>query len=290
MKKFQDIQNTKKDPSENKLSSLNVIDKYQQDKHKTTEEIVFTSKEALLSKKIISNKSAKAVLSDLASRSIRGETFTSANDYLKQINVEKPITSNKDEVGPQTSQDNIQTLILKDDTRVTLRSICPDDSQLMDNFFDMLSPESIRFRFGTMGRTPNLEYLKKICSNDYSQDVILTTRNQQDQIIGIAQLVKDRKGENRADLDFVIADKYQGKGLGSKLLDQCIQIARDKGLQRITGQVEEDNIVMTKMFEKRGFCITPIPEDEVIEATLELKPISSSSKSFLGRLLKNWPD
>lgn len=65
----------------------------------------------------------------------------------------------------------------------------------------------------------------------------------------------------------VVADKYQGKGLGIKLVDMLIEVARDKNVEAIYGIVMTENTNMINLCEKLGFT-TKREQDNV---TVELK-------------------
>ncbi|MBN1349895.1 GNAT family N-acetyltransferase [candidate division KSB1 bacterium] len=50
-----------------------------------------------------------------------------------------------------------------------------------------------------------------------------------------------------------IADDYQGKGLGSRLMDDILIVARQLRLKKVYLTVVTDNLIAVKMYEKRGF-------------------------------------
>ncbi len=62
----------------------------------------------------------------------------------------------------------------------------------------------------------------------------------------------------------VIADQYQGRGLGRKLLDMIIGMAEDKRLESIYGLILKDNRTMLALCREMGFTLTP--EEDVMKA------------------------
>lgn len=58
-----------------------------------------------------------------------------------------------------------------------------------------------------------------------------------------------------------IADEYQGKGLGSELMNRMMRTARERGLNQVYLVLVKDNEVARRMYERHGFT----PYDEYVE-------------------------
>ena len=59
----------------------------------------------------------------------------------------------------------------------------------------------------------------------------------------------------------MVADDFNGKGLGSRLMLSIMDVARDKGLAEIDGLVLANNPGMLKLMRSLGFVVKPFPED-----------------------------
>ncbi|MCD6591493.1 MAG: GNAT family N-acetyltransferase, partial [Thaumarchaeota archaeon] len=70
------------------------------------------------------------------------------------------------------------------------------------------------------------------------------------------------------------ADDFQGKGLGTKLVDMLIQIADEKGLETIYGIVMPENTRMIELCRKMGFDVRYTPEEVIVELNLKGKRVS----------------
>ena len=70
-------------------------------------------------------------------------------------------------------------------------------------------------------------------------------------IAGIARLIR-KHSDNSAEVAFLIADKFQNRGLGTHMLDTTIQIARKEGIATLEGATLADNFNMKDMFIKAG--------------------------------------
>lgn len=66
----------------------------------------------------------------------------------------------------------------------------------------------------------------------------------------------------------VVTDEYQGKGLGTELVDMLISIAQEKGLESIYGTISPENRKMVRLCEKLGFTFKPTETGMI--ATLSL--------------------
>jgi len=159
---------------------------------------------------------------------------------------------------------------LKDGTEVTLRPIKPEDEPLELEFVRGLSTETSRFRFFQIIKDLPHEALVRFCNIDYDREmaIIAETRiGDQTVEIGVSRLVLD-PGKSRGEFAVVIADKYQGRGLGTKLVDMLIEFAREKGIDTVYGTIMSENIKMIQLCEKLGF--TTRREHENVMAELKL--------------------
>jgi acetyltransferase len=92
---------------------------------------------------------------------------------------------------------------------------------------------------------------------------------QRRKIIGVSRLIlqPDRKCGEFA---VVVGDKWQGQGLGSRMVDSIIEIGRDLGLDVICGDVMSNNVKMLHLCTKKGFKMEAVDE-EISKATLDLR-------------------
>ena len=74
---------------------------------------------------------------------------------------------------------------------------------------------------------------------------------------------------NAGEFAVVIADKYQGKGLGIKLVDMLIEVAREKGVEVIYGVVMSENLKMINLCETLGFTTHRKQDDVIVELNLK---------------------
>jgi acetyltransferase len=159
---------------------------------------------------------------------------------------------------------------LKDGTEVILRPIRPEDEPMELEFVKGLSEEASRFRFFQVIRDLSHEALVRFCNIDYDREMafIAETRELNRRMeIGVGRLVME-PNKKRGEFAVVVADKYQGKGLGTKLIDMLISVAEEKGLESMYGIVLPENANMIHLCEKLGFTVERRHEEVVVELKL----------------------
>ena len=68
----------------------------------------------------------------------------------------------------------------------------------------------------------------------------------------------------------LVADEYQGRGLGKELLRRLIQVAREQNLNRVVAEMLRDNIIMQTVFKKLGFRLRLLGDPRCVRAVLDL--------------------
>jgi acetyltransferase len=163
---------------------------------------------------------------------------------------------------------------LRDKTPVILRPIKPEDEALLHNLFTSFSEETMRFRFFQLIREMPHDMLIRYCNIDYNREIAIVAEiNKSDErkIIGVARIIT-QPDRRHGEFAVAVGDQWQGQGLGSKLVDTIIKIAKDLGLESIEADVLIDNVKMHKLCTNRGFTIEPV-DGETTKATLNLPPI-----------------
>jgi acetyltransferase len=81
-----------------------------------------------------------------------------------------------------------------------------------------------------------------------------------ERIVGVSRYVTN-PDQTSCEFSLVVADDFSGKGLGSRLMESIMDVARDKGLAEIDGLVLAKNPGMLKLMKGLGFAVKPFPED-----------------------------
>lgn len=159
---------------------------------------------------------------------------------------------------------------LKDETPVVLRPIKPEDEPLLDELFKSLSEETMRLRFFQIIKYMPHETLTRYCNLDYDREVAIVAelKKEKNRIIGVGRVILE-PGKNCGEFAVLVGDQWQGRGLGSKLLEYLIEIGKDMGLEMMYGYVSSNNQKMISLCTRKGFELKPLDE-EITKAMLKL--------------------
>ncbi|GGL22784.1 GNAT family N-acetyltransferase [Phycicoccus endophyticus] len=171
-------------------------------------------------------------------------------------------------------------VVLRDGTVASLRPIRPDDADALRRFHEAQSDESIYLRFFAPLRRLSDADVHRFTHVDYTDRVALVV-TMREEIIGIGRF--DRIDARSAEVAFNISDHYQGKGIGSVLLEHLAAVARDLGIARFTAEVLPQNRKMLAVFADAGYEVTRRVEDGVVEVGFDIEPTDRSRAVEMSR-------
>jgi acetyltransferase len=89
-----------------------------------------------------------------------------------------------------------------------------------------------------------------------------------EQIVGVARLKKSADGR-QCEFAIVVGDAWHRQGIGERLLDKLLAVAKQAGIAQVCGVTMATNQSMKGLCRKLGFTVQPDPAD----ATLSLLSI-----------------
>lgn len=161
--------------------------------------------------------------------------------------------------------------LLEDGTPVRLRPIRPEDEPLVKELLENCSDETLYFRYFHLIKSFPHSFLIRFTQNDYDREIGLAAFGippAPEVMTGVGRLVMS-PDRGTAEFAVIVADPWQGKGLGSKLISRVIEIARDHGVHFLWSEVLAENKPMLALVQKMGFTLHP-PEDGIRRVTMEL--------------------
>ncbi|MGD6806797.1 MAG: acetate--CoA ligase alpha subunit [Candidatus Bathyarchaeia archaeon] len=162
--------------------------------------------------------------------------------------------------------------LLKNGQEVLLRPIKPEDEPMWIEWFQSLSEESIRYRFFQMLKDTPHEVRVRYCNVDYDREVALVAEmveNGKRKILGVSRLSIEPDGKH-GEMAFIVSDYWQGLGLGTKIVDYTLDIAKEKGVENVYAIMLQDNYRALSLTKKMGFSIEYL-SDGTVKGTLDLK-------------------
>jgi acetyl coenzyme A synthetase (ADP forming)-like protein len=162
---------------------------------------------------------------------------------------------------------------LHDGSSVCLRAIRPDDSSAIHAFLAALSPDSIGFRF--FGR-PDLGGVETWSLDvDYSDRFgLVATTGPAQEIVGHGAYV--RETDSQAEVAFMVADAWQGRGIATLMLAHLAAAAEWHGISEFAAEVLPYNHKMIGVFRQSGFPVELHASDGLIKVHLptSLSPLA----------------
>ena len=154
----------------------------------------------------------------------------------------------------------------------TIRPIHPDDAHMLQKLVSELSPESRYFRFvSSMAELP-AAMLARFTLIDYDREMALVAVIRErvaqsdgeftktERLLGVSRYVTN-PDQTSCEFALVVADDYKGQGIGSRLMESIMEVARDKGLSEIQGLVLSNNTDMLKLMRSLGYQVKAFSED-----------------------------
>jgi GNAT superfamily N-acetyltransferase len=142
-----------------------------------------------------------------------------------------------------------------DGTAIRIRAIRPDDQERLHEHFRGLSKQSVYYRFMGIKRDLSPADLKRLTDLDFRNHVGLAatvTENERERFIGVGRYICGAH-PNRAEVAFAILDGFQGRGIGTLLLEHLRLIADANGIAEFEADVLGENRQMLEVFAHSGF-------------------------------------
>lgn len=155
---------------------------------------------------------------------------------------------------------------LKDGTPLLIRPIRPEDANMEQDFVRAMSERSRYFRFLEHIRELSKPMLIRFTQIDYDRELALVAvreTGEGPETLGVARFVTNPDGQS-CEFAIAVADRWQGRGVGSRLMQNLIDAARDHGLRQMEGQVLAENKGMLAMMSALGFSRRRDPDDPAL--------------------------
>lgn len=150
---------------------------------------------------------------------------------------------------------------MRDGEPCWLRPMHPEDGTLLQALVQRLSPESRYFRFASSLLELPQSMLARLSLIDYSREMAMVAmQSHPDRIIAVSRYITnlDRKS---CEFSLLVDDDYAGRGLGTKMMNCIMEVARDRGLEEIEGLVLANNSPMLKLMRSLGFTVATYEDD-----------------------------
>lgn len=171
-------------------------------------------------------------------------------------------------IGPQELR---TSYLIEDGTLVTFRPIHPTDEPGIRDLFYGVSAETLYKRFMSRMKWISREQVQDFVYIDHRTEVAIVGTLPEaygEDIIAVGRYYLDPH-TNRAEVAFIVDDKWQNRGLGKFLLHHLITIAKRNGIAGFTAEVLRENKSMQAVFQRSGCKVKSQLREDVYDYELE---------------------
>jgi acetyltransferase len=171
------------------------------------------------------------------------------------------------------TRDWVFELATRDGAAYRVRPIRRDDLARERQFITGLSEESRYSRLLYSMREPSPGFVRQMVEVDYQRTmafVAVAGDASDEHFIAVARYGADTGG-SAAEFAVVVADAWQGRGVGTRLARILFEYAKVHGIARLYGHVLANNKRMIDLVHYLGLSARPAPGDAtMVLATLDL--------------------
>ncbi len=166
-------------------------------------------------------------------------------------------------------------VLLSDGTTVHLRPIRTDDAPAIVAFHSRMSERTRYLRyFSPYPRIPEADLKRFVTVDHDSREAFVVTSGAR--IMAVGRYERLGPDSPDAEVAFVVEDAYQGRGIGSVLLEHLAEAAREVGISRFVAEVLPQNGGMLRVFSDFGYQVQRRYDDGVVHLSF---PIATTERS-----------
>jgi protein lysine acetyltransferase len=141
---------------------------------------------------------------------------------------------------------------LRDGTELHLRPVLPGDNERTTHGPVEFSSDTLYRRFQST-RIPTKTMMTYLFEVDYVDHFVwVMTDGPDGPVVADARFVRDEHDPSLAEVAFTVADAYQGRGIGSFLMDAIAVAAWYDGIRRFSARVLSENYPMRSILDRFG--------------------------------------
>ena len=172
------------------------------------------------------------------------------------------------------SQALVRDVLLRDGSTLRLQTATPADFDDIKDFYDGLSEDSRYMRFHGGGRT---DIAARAVAQAAGVDRDALVARHDGRVVAVAGF--DGLREPRAaEVAFAVADDFQRRGAGTRMLEQLAAIAAKRGINRFDAEVMFSNQAMLGVFEGAGFGVRHRSSLGDLTISLDITPTEAAKE------------
>lgn len=178
-----------------------------------------------------------------------------------------------------TSQSLDQTLseaqgasvVTRDGLALTLRPVSPADARAVQEFFDGLAPDDMRFRFLSGMKHLSADQLAAMVDIDHRhREHLLAYEGGSSRPVASLMIAADEHMEV-AEVAIAVDPAYKDRGIGWALLRHATQLARERGIRRLQSIESRENHKAIEVERTLGFTARDYGDATLVLLEAELR-------------------
>ncbi|WP_144118859.1 GNAT family N-acetyltransferase [Catellatospora sichuanensis] len=166
-------------------------------------------------------------------------------------------------------------VLLSDGTTVHLRQITPLDADAVVAMHSRFSERTRYLRyFSPYPRIPARDLHRFVNVDHVDREAFVVAAGER--LVAVGRYERLGALSHEAEVAFVVEDAYQGRGVGSVLLEYLAAAAAEAGVTRFVAEVLPENGAMLRVFTDAGYEVTRRYADGVVTLTFPVAPTERS--------------
>ncbi len=161
----------------------------------------------------------------------------------------------------------VRDVLLRDGSTLRLQAPSRADYEDIRDFYEQLSPQSKYFRFHGIGRA---DLVARAAVESSGIDRVSLIARHAGRVIAACSYEGLRE-PGVAEIALAVADDEQGRGIGTRMLEQLAAIGSERGVRRLDAAVLAVNRVMLGVFRNAGFAVKRALFDE-LNVSVDITP------------------
>jgi len=157
-------------------------------------------------------------------------------------------------------------------SRLFIRPLKPTDEDMMKDLFYSFSEKTLQQRFmSTRMIQPRFERMSQV-NVDYDTTMafgMFRGTDEKMEMVAMCSYEYEVK-TSTAEVSFAVKDNWQGKGLGTYMLDLLIKVGKSRNIKTFTAEVLATNVGMLNLFYRTGLDVNAKLEEDVYVVSFNL--------------------
>ncbi|MGC4860206.1 GNAT family N-acetyltransferase [Micromonospora sp. DT41] len=181
-----------------------------------------------------------------------------------------------------TTVDQPVDVLLSDGSTVQLRPISPDDAPAIVAMHSRFSERTRYLRyFSPYPRIPERDLIRFVTVDHRDREAFVVLAGEQ--IVAVGRYERLGPQAPEAEVAFVVEDAYQGRGIGSVLMEHLADAARRNGIMSFVAEVLPTNGTMLRVFSDFGYQVQREYADGVVHLSFPIAPTEATLEVQFGR-------